>query len=291
MKNIETTSMISTPPCIVCGETAAYPLFSKPGADNKPYTLVRCAGCSHRYLHPRPTEEEIAQFYGSQYFTKRTDRGYDNYFSAEIRTEIERVIALNLKGLSFDTFNRTLSAEKRSLDIGCAAGYFVNYLGTRGWDSQGIDISSPCTDFAQKKLALKVLNGNYIETTYLAQFNLITLWATIEHLHHPEKVLKKIHNDLSPGGMLYISTCRAGGFNFMKLFGPAWRYYNFPEHLHFFTLSSLKKLLKKNGFTPVVSFTYGSGYGKPKSLKRRIADFCARHFRMGDMMVIAARKN
>ncbi|MGL4370170.1 MAG: class I SAM-dependent methyltransferase [Spirochaetota bacterium] len=286
------TDLISVPQCIVCGEPAAFRCFSKPGADGISYSLAECARCATQFLHPRPTEEETARYYGSAYFTKRTDRGYDNYFSPEIRAEIERVIALNLKGLGFDeTFPAGGSRKLRSLDIGCAAGYFVNYLQTRGWDAQGIDISSPCTDFAQKKLSLKVLNGNYCDTEYLDCFDLITLWATIEHLHRPDKILEKAHRDLLPGGMIYISTCRAGGCSFMKLFGKSWRYYNFPEHLYFFTLPSLKRLLKKKGFTPVASFTYGSGFGKPKSALRRAADFCARRLRMGDMMVIAARKN
>ena len=284
-------SYISTPECIVCGETAAHRLFDKPGADRSSYTLVECPRCATRYLFPRPSEEDIARYYGSEYFTKRTDRGYDNYFSPAIKTEIERVIALNLKGLRFDRFSSSLPEHKRSLDIGCAAGYFVSYLSQRGWDAQGIDISEPCTDFAQKKLGLKVLNGNYLGTTYLDKFDLITMWATIEHLHHPEKVLAKAHLDLKDGGMIFISTCRAGGFNFMRFFGPQWRYYNFPEHLYFFTLPSLKKLLRRYGFTPVVSFTYGSGFGAPKTITRRIADCIARRFRAGDMMVIGARKD
>ena len=284
-------SYIATPECVVCGETAARRLFEKNGADRSSYTLVSCIRCGTRYLFPRPSEEDIARYYGSEYFTKRTDRGYDNYFSPAIKAEIERVIALNLKGLDFEKFSSSLPAGKRSLDIGCAAGYFVNYLAGRGWDAQGIDISEPCTDFAQKKLGLKVHNGSYLGTTYLEQFDLISMWATIEHLHHPEKFLAKAYRDLADGGMIYISTCRAGGFNFMRLFGPGWRYYNFPEHLYFFTLPSLKKLLRKHGFTPVVSFTYGSGFGAPKTIARRTADFIARRFRGGDMMVIGARKD
>ena len=281
---------IPVPECIVCGETAAKRLFDKAGMDGTKFSLVECLSCRTHFLFPRPTEDEVARYYGSEYFTKRTDRGYDNYFSPAIRSEIERVIALNLEGLRFEKFSSELSSEKRSLDIGCAAGYFVNYLASRGWDAQGIDISEPCTEFAQKKLGLKVLNGNYLATTYLEKFDLITMWATIEHLHHPEKILAKAHRDLKPGGMIYISTCRAGGLNFMRLMGPEWRYYNFPEHLWFFTLPALKRLLKKHGFRPVVSFTYGIGFGAPKTLTRRIADFIARRFRAGDMMVIGAQK-
>ena len=159
--------ILSAPECIVCGEPAAEKLFTKPGADTTEYSLCRCPGCGTQFLFPRPTEEDIAKYYGSQYFTTRTDRGYDNYFSPAIRAEIERVIALNLKGLRFDRFEDSQQMPARSLDIGCAAGYFVNYLAGRGWDAQGIDISEPCTDFAQKKLGLKILNGNYLKITYL----------------------------------------------------------------------------------------------------------------------------
>jgi 2-polyprenyl-3-methyl-5-hydroxy-6-metoxy-1,4-benzoquinol methylase len=280
---------IPVPECIICGNPTAVNLFQKKGTGGLHFNLAACENCGLEFLHPRPTEEEIIRCYDSDYFTRRTDRGYDDYFSEPIRSEIERVIALNLKALSFDRYENDLVAPRRSLDIGCAAGYFVNHLRGRGWESQGIDVSKPCTDFALKKLSLSVLNGNYLETVYLERFDLITLWATIEHLHHPELVLAKAFKDLRTGGMIYLSTCRTG-FGFMKLFGSSWRYYNFPEHLFFFSLSNLKKLLRKNGFKITCTFTYGSGFGKPKTILRRIADFAARRLRLGDMMVIAAQK-
>jgi 2-polyprenyl-3-methyl-5-hydroxy-6-metoxy-1,4-benzoquinol methylase len=281
---------IFTPPCPVCGKDEALPRFKKQGASGKEFHLVRCVSCGLEFIHPQPTTEELNECYQSDYFTKRTDRGYDNYFSPEIRSEIERVIALNLKGLSFETFEFSMPGKKRSLDIGCAAGYFVNYIASRGWDAQGIEVSKPCVSFARDKLGLNVIDADYLSTEYTEKFDLITLWATIEHLPDPVSVLKKIFSNLRENGMLYISTCRTGGF-FQKKAADSWRYYNFPEHLYFFSLPNLKKILRENGFTIEKRFTYGSGYGKPKTLIRSIADFAARHFGMGDMMVLAARKN
>ena len=48
-----------------------------------------------------PTEAEVLKYYSNDYFTKRSDRGYDNYYSDKIRSEIERVFLLNLKYLNF----------------------------------------------------------------------------------------------------------------------------------------------------------------------------------------------
>jgi SAM-dependent methyltransferase len=278
------------PECIVCGSLVGTRRFSKKGKDDAEYQLVACARCGLEFLHPRPSEDELARYYQGSYFTQRTDRGYNDYYSPETRREIERVIALNLKGVGFEKFEKHFERKPRSLDIGCAAGYFVNYLASRGWDAQGIDISKPCVDFAKNKLSLNVLYGNYLETSYTEKFDCITLWASIEHLHHPERVLRKAFCDLHPGGMIIISTCRQGVFSFMKLKGSLWRFYNFPEHLFFFSLSNLKRLLRRHGFVRTNSFTYGSGFGKAGKFKRRAADFLARHFRLGDMMVVSAYK-
>jgi len=281
---------LSIPECIICGGVTGLPRFQKKGEDGTAFSLVSCTRCGLEFLHPRPTEEEVARYYEGSYFLTRTDRGYDNYFAEDTRREIERVIRLNLKDAGFDKYEKSLSKTKRSLDIGCAAGYFVAHMKNRGWDAQGIDISRPCTDFAKTKLGLNVLNGNYLEIKYLEKFDLITLWATIEHLHHPELTFRKAFHDLAPGGMLIVSTCRQGGISFQKYFNAKWRFYNFPEHLYFFSLSNMKRIIKKKGFSVKKSFTYGSGFAQPKSTVRRIADFCARHFRMGDMMVVSARK-
>jgi len=276
--------------CILCGPAGRRAVFARPSADGEMFTLVRCASCGLRYLSPRPSENEIGRYYQSTYFTRRTDRGYDNYFAPGTRTEIERLFLLNLGDLGFQAYEASLDGHRRSLDIGCAAGYFVNMLAGRGWEASGIDISESCVSFARDRLGLDVVQGSYLEKSYENKFDLITLWATIEHLHRPDLFLEKIHNDLDDGGRLYLSTCRAGGTSFMRLFGSRWRYYNFPEHLYFFSIRQMRRLLAARGFRIVALGTYGSGFGRPGSPARKAADFAAKRFGLGDMMLIAAEK-
>ncbi len=283
-KNISTETISE---CIICKNKKFQPLFKKKAVDGEKFSLLKCKKCGLQLISPRPTREKIAKYYNKTYFTKRSERGYNNYFSKEIKTEIDRVIKLNLADLNFKEINEQ---GKNALDIGCAAGYFVNYLARIGWHAAGLDLSKECVDFAKKKLKLNVKNNDYLKSRFPHKFDLITLWATIEHLHYPEKFLEKIFTDLKVEGQLYISTCRTGGINFMKLFNQKWRYYNFPEHLYFFSIKNIKTFLQNKGFEIIKIFTYGSGLGKSGSLLRKIADFTAKYFRMGDMMVISARK-
>ena len=275
--------------CVICGNAEGKPLFQKASRDGTLFSLVKCGRCGTEYLSPRPTLDEIGAYYDESYFMKRTDRGYDNYFSEASRQEIERVIRLNLRDLGFHNFEKKLSGEKRVLDIGCAAGYFLAFMHDRGWDTTGVDISQACVEFA-RGAGLAVYEDDYLEIAFARPFDLITLWASIEHLHYPDLFLEKAHDELKDGGLLYISTCRAGGFNFMHLHGKEWRFYNFPEHLYFFSRSSIKKLLEQKGFKIIQYATYGSGFGPAGSIARKFADVLAKRLFIGDMMLIAAEK-
>jgi 2-polyprenyl-3-methyl-5-hydroxy-6-metoxy-1,4-benzoquinol methylase len=278
--------------CILCGQKDFSRQFSKPSAQGDEFTLVKCSKCGLQFLQDVPDEAGIAEYYQKEYFTKRTERGYDNYFSDKIKNEIERVFKLNLADLGFFEFEEKIKRSNGtnfSLDIGCAAGYFVNYMKERGWNAAGIDVSKDCVEFASG-CALNVQQGDYLKTYFPEKFDLISLWATIEHLHRPDKIFVKAYNDLKSNGVLYISTCRVDGINFMKLFGRRWRYYNFPEHMYFFSYHTIKRLLKKSGFNIIKYKTYGSNISKGGTILRKAADLLAKKFYLGDMMIIAAEK-
>jgi 2-polyprenyl-3-methyl-5-hydroxy-6-metoxy-1,4-benzoquinol methylase len=288
MSSTALASQMEKPDCIVCGSREITSLFSKSSDRGELFTLCRCTNCGLRFISPRPTEEAMKARYQSTYFTKRTDRGYDNYFSEATMKEITRVLRLNLQDLNFFQFENAVSQPRRYLDIGCAAGYSVLFMKERGWDASGIDIAGKCINFGKHQLGLHLIEGNYLKTEFREQFHCISLWATIEHLHRPDLFLQKIHRDLFPGGLLVLSTCRAGGF--MYLYGKNWRYYNFPEHLYYFTYRQLARLLMNTGFTIRARSFYGSGFGRPGSVIRKIADRAAKKLHLGDMMIVAASK-
>ncbi|EMJ86071.1 methionine biosynthesis protein MetW-like protein [Leptospira kirschneri str. JB] len=236
----------------------------------------------------------MASYYSEEYFLKRSDRGYDNYFSEGIRDEISRVFGLNLKDLDFQTWEKSLPSAKRCLDVGCAAGYFVDYMQSRGWDSYGIDIAQAPVKFAQDKLKLKVEQVDFLEWKSTDPFDLITLWASIEHLHKPKETLEKIYTHLKPGGRVILSTCRWGIL--AKLQGPSWRYLNVPEHLYYYSLPGIVKLCRSLGFEKKKHVTYGSGLTAKKNPSllyktlKYLADPTVKFLDQGDMMALCFAK-
>lgn len=274
--------------CILCGSSEKKLLHIGHSRQGEPFYINRCLGCSLEYVSPRPDAASIGAYYTADYFTRRDDRGYNDYFSDETAAQINRVLAMNLDDLGFFRFEAEIG-KGSVLDIGCAAGYSVKFMADRGWKSTGIDIAPDPVRFGREK-GLDLILGSYLETSFDKKFDAVTMWASIEHLHRPDHFIEKVSRDIRPGGMLYLSTCRAGGFGFTRLAGDAWRFYNPPEHLYYFTLGAMKRLLEGYGFTVTARATYGSGFGAPGSLKRKIADWMAKHLLMGDMMILAARR-
>lgn len=282
-------------PCNNCNQKEFRPVLEKASAKGDKFQVQKCKNCGLLQTNPRPTFSEILEYYSSEYFHKRTERGYDNYYSSEVRAQIERVLLLNLNDLKFFDYEKTLS-DKKVLDIGCAYGYFLNLLKGRGWDTLGIDIAGEPVQLARERLSLNVIQDNFLEWDKKIQnkFHLITLWASLEHLHYPKETLQKIYKHLHPNGRIILSTCRYGIL--AKLQGANWRYMNVPEHLYFYTLKQLKEQLEKIGFQFVAQITYGSGLTTKKNasffynISKKILDSLVKVLGQGDMMALHFKK-
>lgn len=289
-------------PCNTCGQNRFRPLYTKESPLGESFSIVSCESCGLVQVNPQPGFLEVKKYYDDSYFTQRTERGYDNYYSDHLRKEISRVFQLNLNDLDFFSWEKDRLREKKtgenltSLDIGCAAGYFVSYLKERGYDAYGIEIADGPVRFARETLNLNIFQENFLDwdPQFQHQFDVITLWATIEHLHKPKETLEKIKNHLKAGGVLILSTCRYGLL--AKLAGLKWRYLNVPEHLYYYSYHGLKNLLLDLGFRNPVSFTYGSGMTSRSGvsfyfkLRKWIMDRLVKRLELGDMMVFMVKK-
>jgi 2-polyprenyl-3-methyl-5-hydroxy-6-metoxy-1,4-benzoquinol methylase len=254
-------------------------------------------------VNPQPDLEAIKPYYTNDYFQKRTDRGYDNYFSEELKNQLFLVYEMNLNDAGFFAVEKeifksvNIKTEIPSfLDVGCAAGYFVEYMKNRGWDASGIEISKDAADFGIKKLKLNIIVDDFFSSKNLKgkSFDFITLWASIEHMHSPMKVMRRLNELLKPGGRLIISTCRYG---FLARYrGLNWRYMNVPEHLYFYSMKNMKRLAKETGFQSLKSFSYGSGLTAKKNaglvyrIAKIIMDPLVKILNQGDMMVFHMKK-
>lgn len=259
----------------------------------KDFNIYECPSCGLWQIKPVPAESELNLLYEENYFHQRTDRGYDFYESEKVKKSIENTFQKNLTDLNFFSWEKELLKENvspNSLDIGCAAGYFVSYLKNRNWNSMGIDVSKAMINVAQKN-SLHVINGDFLETPFQEKsFDLITMWATIEHLPDPLKFLEKISFLLKPKGKFILSTCNTGIF--ARIRKENWRFLNVPEHIFYFNKNNLNLAGKKYNLNLNKAFSYGSGFTARQNasafyrITKKIFDSVARYFLTGDMIVI-----
>lgn len=232
---METLTAPGTLACTVCGDTAHAPFMAHP-----PYAIVTCAGCGLRYLAPRPTPEAIASLYAEAYYHSEDSvvRGYNAYTAG----------AENWRRTFRDRL-RHLPPRGRLLDVGAAAGFFVEQARLAGWEAEGVEPSEWASRYARETLGVPVATGTLEAAVYPeAQFDAVTLWEVIEHLPDPRAFLAEVFRVLKPGGTFAFSTPDAGSL-VARLAGQRWLgWHKVPEHLYYFDRPSLERLLEACGF-------------------------------------------
>lgn len=248
---MDTITPVATVACAVCGSHEARPFMAHP-----PYAIVGCAGCGLRYLSPRPSPEAIAGLYAETYYhsADSVSHGYSAY-TAE---------AENWRR-TFQDRLRHLPAAGKLLDVGAAAGFFVEQARLAGWEAEGVEPSEWASRYAREQLGVPVATGTLESARYPdATFDAVTMWEVIEHLPDPRGFLAEVARVVKPGGLFALSTPDAGSL-VARLTGQRWLgWHKVPEHLYYFDRPSLSRLLTENGFSVVdaryVSLTVTWGF-------------------------------
>lgn len=205
------------------------------------FDIVQCRGCGLVYLAHRMTPEEISSFYSREYFAGGEDRkGYADYVGDReslrfsFRRKIEKIERLRRPG--------------RILDIGCAAGYFLEEARDRGWDVYGQEVSAYAGGVARQTLGPDRVFVGHLDAISLPEdsVDVVTMWDVIEHLDEPLEVLDRVRRLLKDGGLLVLCTGDTDSW-LARLQGRHSRIFNPPQHLYFYSRRSIAKLLEKSG--------------------------------------------
>ena len=137
------------------------------------------------------------------------------------------------------------------VDLGCSVGSFMKVAIKHGYKAIGYD-SSPFAFLISSKAGLQVdqvdiqnLNG------YMPQAGCFTLFDVLEHIDDPFSLMSSIKRSLDVSGIIVISVPDSTGVTRDKF--STWRHYKPDEHKHYFTVESISRLLKKSGFSLLLS--------------------------------------
>jgi SAM-dependent methyltransferase len=201
--------------------------------------LMQCALCGFVTAKVAITDDELKKIYGRRYFSGEEYRDYAAE-AESLRLNFRRRIDV-LKKLMPNLADATL------FEIGCAYGYFLQEVGPHVRRASGIDISPDAIAHAVTEQRVDAREADYLGFDIDSPVDLIAMWDTIEHLRRPDLVIAKAARDLKPGGLLAITTGDIGSLN-ARLRGRHWRMIHPPTHLHYFSVNTIRRLLRAHEF-------------------------------------------
>ncbi len=281
-------------PCNIC-QSSKTTLFLKVNRFN----LLRCCNCGLVYLNPRPPEEAIKRFYLKDYLREGMEiRGKSVEYTEYLKNEDLR-FSLAIKRLKrMEKFK----IPGRLLDVGCATGIFLKAARERGWETWGVEINPVMAEYGRKKYGINIYCGELHQANFPQRFfDVVTCWHVLEHLPHPRETLEEINRVLKSGGLLAIETPNLES-PWAKWKGASWTYFTPPEHLYYFSTSTLCRLVRETGFKvrevrcKKENLPWFFPYGKRKTLLqlkhlfKKILDSSLEMMGQGDFIEMIAEK-
>jgi 2-polyprenyl-3-methyl-5-hydroxy-6-metoxy-1,4-benzoquinol methylase len=230
----EARSPIDVPPCIICGDRQARPVFTVEQMDLR---LVSCVNCGLGRLEPQPSPEEIRSFYPPAY-----------YGTGGAKFEGLAELMVRLVGARHARFlTRPLRPKARVLDVGCGRGVTLRALADWGCEMHGFEVAHQAVENIDPRVKMNIA-PSLAEAQYPDNdFDEVIVWHVLEHVRDPRGLLREIHRILKPGGVLVVAVPNFSSLQ-ARWAGPAWFHLDLPRHLFHFPLPALRRLLEDCGF-------------------------------------------
>lgn len=188
---------------------------------------------------PQPSKDKIGVYYESEDYLSHDD-DKKGIFAAAYRL----AKSINLKSKKRILY-KNQSNLRSILDIGCGTGDFLDSL-PDDLQKTGVEVSTKAAQIAAKK-GLKIMGDiNEVKT----QFDVISLWHVLEHLHDLTPTLVTINSYLKKEGLLIIAVPNYSSYD-AQHYKEFWAAYDVPRHLYHFTKEDIKRLAEHHDMAVV----------------------------------------
>ena len=212
--------------CVICNQYSNDPYIT---SENLTFTLVKCYKCNLVYLNPRPTKNEIVEYYDDSYYPylHKYDTFYDKLYT------LVNKIALRWKKYHINKHSKN---NEFILDVGSGNNNFIHFMKKNGEWLQSLSYDE------YNKSTNTISNIDNIKSNTC---DVITFWHSLEHIHDINIILTKCKRILKKDGYIFIACPNINAIE-KKYFNKSWIAYDFPRHLYHFSPNTISKLLDKN---------------------------------------------
>jgi SAM-dependent methyltransferase len=207
------------------------------------FEIWHCDTCTNRFTQSIPDIDHIGAYYQSADYISHSDTN-----KGLVNTIYHRVRSFTLQQKRRLVTKLTKKQKGDLLDIGAGTGAFAATMQSAGWRVTALEPDATARDNAARKYGLTLRSANDIYTLPKQQFDLITLWHVLEHVHDLHGYFKRFQELLKEDGVLVIAVPNYTSKDaaFYKQYWAAW---DVPRHLYHFSPAGMRKLGEQYGFT------------------------------------------
>lgn len=197
--------------------------------------------CTFHFTQNVPDSQHISAYYQSTAYVSHSDtkeglinRLYHLVRSITLQTKLRLV--KKVTGITKGVL----------LDIGSGTGAFLNTMQKAGWHVTGLEPDPTARAIALQKYGVQLQNSE--DLAILPQdYDAITLWHVLEHVHELHATLNRFHKLLKPAGRLLIAVPNFTSYD-AQYYRQYWASWDVPRHLYHFSPKSFEVLLQAKGF-------------------------------------------
>ena len=228
--------------CPICGSSNTHKVLTAKDytVSLESFDIIHCGHCSGRFTQNVPGNQEIGRYYQSQEYISHseTKKGLINRLYHSVRK-------ITLRSKQNWVKAGTGLKQGNLLDIGCGTGAFLSYMKQAGWQVTGLEPDENARQNAKTLYNIEPLPSAELYKLPARQYDAITMWHVLEHVHSLQDYLRQIRVLLKPEGTLLIAVPNYTSQD-AEHYGAYWAAYDVPRHLYHFSPTAMEQLLKQN---------------------------------------------
>ncbi len=204
------------------------------------FTILECSDCSLRFTQDVPDAASIGSYYKSEDYISHTDtsKGLINRIYKSVR---QRTLVSKRKLIE----KQTGLKKGKLADVGSGTGAFINEMKKHGWQVTGLEPDEDARKVARQLYGIQTAHTGEFYHLKTGDFDAVTLWHVLEHVHDLSGYIQQLKNILSPKGKLFIAVPNYTSLD-ASVYKEYWAAYDVPRHLYHFSPASMNVLMEQN---------------------------------------------